>query len=100
MQSCIALRIIEIYVQIRMSVKELGYFAFLTKCSIRQQSVLGWFAVMPAALIALIFRCFGHISQDAAPEYCFCESYARLDDPGDPGGGASWGIEGLPGQKA
>lgn len=70
MQSCMTMRIIEVNIQIRVSVKQLGYFAFLTQCSIRQQSIFGWFTVMPAAPVPFIFRCFGHVSQDAALYSC------------------------------
>lgn len=65
-QSCIAMRVVKVNVELRVSVKELGYFAFLTKCGIGQQPVFGWIAVVPAALIALIFMRFGHVSQNAA----------------------------------
>ena len=56
------MRIVEVDIQIRMPIKELGYFAFLTQCSIRQQSIFGWFTVMPAVPVAFIFRCLGHFS--------------------------------------
>ena len=77
------MRIIEVDIQIRVSVKELDYFAYLTQCSIRQQSVFGWLTVMPVAPVTLIFQYFGHVSQDAAlyqPQCrsaASCESYAR-----------------------
>lgn len=62
------MRIEEVDIKIRLSLKELRYFAFLTKSSIGQQAVLGWFSVVPAPLLALIFLCFGHARRmNAAP---------------------------------
>lgn len=64
MQGCMTMCIVKVDVKLRVSVKELGYFAFLTQGSIGQQPVFNWFAVMPAALTALISMCFGHVSHE------------------------------------
>lgn len=88
MQSSITMRIVKVDVKLRASVKQLGYFASLTQCSIGQQPIFGWFAVMPAALVALIFMCFGHILQNAAlRQHNAVKFRQKGDDPGARRGG-------------